>query len=56
MNRKVKITLGIFASVILAALAGTGLYRHFIAGQVTDGPVMENPAGPMLELLGRRLF
>ncbi len=51
MNRKVKITLGIFASVILAALAGTGLYRHFIAGQVTDGPVMENPAGPMMELL-----
>lgn len=27
------------------------MYRHFLVDQVTDGPVMENPARPMLELL-----
>lgn len=49
MNRKMKI-LGILASAALAALVGTGLYLRF-GLQVLDRPGMENPAGPMLELL-----
>ena len=49
MNRKMKI-LGILASAVLAALVGTGLYLRF-GLQVLDRPGMENPAGPMLELL-----
>ena len=38
--------------LVLAVLTVAGLlaYQHF-AGQTTDGPVMENPAAPMLELL-----
>ena len=50
MNRKMKIMLGILASAALAALVGTGLYLRF-GLQVLDGPGMENPAAPMLELL-----
>lgn len=42
--------LGILASAALAALVGTGLYLRF-GLQVLDRPGMENPAGPMLELL-----
>ena len=45
-----KIMLGILASAALAALVGTGLYLRF-GLQVLDRPGMENPAGPMLELL-----
>ena len=50
MNRKMKIMLGILASAALVALVGTGLYLRF-GLQVLDRPGMENPAGPMLELL-----
>lgn len=50
MTRKMKIMLGILASAALVALAGTGLYLRF-GLQVLDRPGMENPAGPMLELL-----
>ena len=45
-----KIMLGILASAALAALVGTGLYLRF-GLQALDRPGMENPAGPMLELL-----
>ena len=45
-----KIMLGILASAALVALVGTGLYLRF-GLQVLDRPGMENPAGPMLELL-----
>ena len=41
----------IAAAVIVFMIGGFFMYRHFIAGQVTDGPIMENSAGPMLELL-----
>ena len=50
MTRKMKIMLGILASAALAALVGTGLYLRF-GLQALDRPGMENPAGPMLELL-----
>lgn len=50
MTRKKKIMLGILASAALVALAGTGLYLRF-GLHVLDRPGMENPAGPMLELL-----
>lgn len=50
MTRKKKIMLGILASAALAALVGTGLYLRF-GLQALDRPGMENPAGPMLELL-----
>ena len=49
-----KKTLSAILIVILAlavlTVAGLLAYQHF-AGQTTDGPVMENPAAPMLELL-----
>ncbi len=41
----------IAAAVIVFMIGGFFMYRHFIVGQVTDGPIMENSAGPMLELL-----
>lgn len=50
MNLKMKIVLGILASVALAALVGTGLYLWF-GLQVLDRTGMINTDAPMLELL-----
>lgn len=46
-----KIMLGVLAFAALVALVGTGLFKHFVTGHTLDGPVMEDPAAPMLELL-----
>ena len=41
--------------LVLAVLTVAGLLVHQdLAGQTTDGPVMEDPAAPMLELLSAR--
>lgn len=39
------------AVIVILIAGGFFMYRHFISSQITDGPVMENPAGPVLELL-----
>lgn len=41
----------IFAVIAILITGGILIYRHFVTGQIVDGPGMENPAAPMLELL-----
>ena len=48
-----KALIVIFIVILVLAVAGLLVHQYF-AGQTTDGPVMEDPAAPMLELLSAR--
>ncbi len=49
-KQMVKVLIGIAAAVVLLT-GGKLMYRHFVTDKILDGPVMENPAAPMLDLL-----
>lgn len=48
-----KALIVIFIVILVLAVAGLLVHQYF-AGRTTDGPVMEDPAAPMLELLSAR--
>ena len=50
MKKTLIATLIVILVLAVLTVAGLLVFQYF-AGQTTDGPVMENPAAPMLELL-----
>ena len=50
-KRMIVFTVIVILGIGVILVGGIFMYRHFVLDRILDGPGMENPAGPMLELL-----